>query len=156
VARVKVAFVALIAIWLVSDTVRFQLSTHRREERTLAAEWNSAEVEQIVARLNAEPVSEVVVALGPEEYAWVPAGVVIYRARQHRIQIASPRQIWLYPVEIFPDTGVGARGSPRSGAIVVTRPNSEDRASGEVLLRTEHYVLIRAGTESAGRVLASR
>jgi hypothetical protein len=149
--RARAAAIAVIGLWLATATARYQWDSRRLEEKAVAAEWNG--VREVAARLDAEPPGEVVVALGGDRRAWVPAGALMYRARRHTVGIASPRQIWMYPIEGFPYRALAADAPPRPGVLVVVRPSAPECPAGEVLVRTEHFLLVRAGAPPAGHAL---
>jgi hypothetical protein len=150
----RIAATAL-ALLLVADTVAHQSAIRRRDLKEVGARWHDPELREVTAALRSDPGAEVVVALGEAPDAWVPSGAILYFARQQPIRIDSPRRVWLEPLDKFEALNRPAGEEPRPGAIVVTRPGRAWDGRGEVLLRTEHFLVLRAGAP-AGHARAGR
>ncbi|MCI0705099.1 MAG: hypothetical protein L0241_28900, partial [Planctomycetia bacterium] len=135
--------VAAIGLWLIFDTLTYQSNPHRREQKVMTAAWNSPDLRALLDRLGTESPCDVVLILGDGEDSWVPSGALLYHARQHRIRIESPRRLWLEKLETFPTPQLQATGSPPEGSLLVARPELAGSRSGEELVRTNLYVLLR-------------
>jgi hypothetical protein len=146
---------AALACLLVADTVAHQSAIRRRDLKEVGARWHDPELRQVTAALAAEPAAELVVALGDDPDAWVPSGAILYLARRHPIRIDSPRRVWLEPLDKFEALNCPAGEEPRPGALIVTRPGTAWDGRGEVLLRTEHFLVLRTGAP-AGHARADR
>jgi hypothetical protein len=140
--RARRLVVGGLAVLLVLDTLVYDVATQRPDTKDVYGRWHDPGLRQVIARLNEEPRELVIVDLGEDEHSWLPAGAIMYESRHHRIRLLSPHRVWFEPLERA-NVPAATAGDVRPGALIVTSPDSAWAGRGEVLVRTNRYLLVR-------------